>query len=62
VLRYLDLRGRKWREAGEDCIMRSFIKLYASPYVIRVKKDEMGETCIRHGRHEKYIQHVYRKT
>jgi hypothetical protein len=20
-----DLRGRKWREAGEDCIMRSFI-------------------------------------
>jgi hypothetical protein len=22
---YLDLRGRKWREAGEDCIMRSFI-------------------------------------
>jgi hypothetical protein len=22
---YLDLRGRKWQEAGEDCIMRSFI-------------------------------------
>jgi hypothetical protein len=22
---YLDLRGRKWWEAGEDCIMRSFI-------------------------------------
>jgi hypothetical protein len=21
----LDLRGRKWREAGEDCIMRGFI-------------------------------------
>jgi hypothetical protein len=21
----LDLRGRKWREAGEDCIMRSFV-------------------------------------
>jgi hypothetical protein len=21
----LDLRGRKWREAGEDCVMRSFI-------------------------------------
>jgi hypothetical protein len=26
VLReYLELRGRKWREGGEDCIMRSFI-------------------------------------
>jgi len=22
----LDLRGRKWQEAGEDCIMRSFTK------------------------------------
>jgi len=22
---YLDLRGRKWREAGEDCIMRGFV-------------------------------------
>jgi hypothetical protein len=22
---YLDLRGRKWQEDGEDCIMRSFI-------------------------------------
>jgi len=22
----LDLRGRKWQEAGEDCIMRSLIK------------------------------------
>jgi hypothetical protein len=24
VIRF-NLRGRKWREAGEDCIMRSFI-------------------------------------
>jgi hypothetical protein len=22
---YLDLRGNKWQEAGEDCIMRIFI-------------------------------------
>jgi hypothetical protein len=22
---YLDLTDRKWQEAGEDCIMRSFI-------------------------------------
>jgi hypothetical protein len=26
----LELRERKWREAGEDCIMRSFNNLYAS--------------------------------
>jgi hypothetical protein len=24
---HLDLRGRKWEEAGEDCIMRSFVTL-----------------------------------
>jgi hypothetical protein len=29
VLReYFDLRERKWWEAGEDCVMRSFIKYY----------------------------------
>jgi len=33
----LNLRGRKWKEAGEDCIMRSFITiLYASPDIIRM--------------------------
>jgi hypothetical protein len=30
----LDLRGRKWREAGEDCINN----LYASPDIITVIK------------------------
>jgi hypothetical protein len=36
----VDLRGRKWREAGEDYVMRSFITLtlYASPNFIRVIK------------------------
>jgi hypothetical protein len=32
----LDLRGREWREAGEDCIMRSFTKLN----IIRVIKSK----------------------
>jgi len=32
----LDLRGRKWWEAGENCIMRRFNNLYASPNIIRV--------------------------
>jgi hypothetical protein len=32
----LDLRGRKWQEAGEDCIMRSFITCTLHQNVIRV--------------------------
>jgi hypothetical protein len=44
----LDLRGRKWREAGEDCIMRSFVtcKLH------QIKEDEIGGACSMHGRDE----------
>jgi hypothetical protein len=34
----LDLTGRKWREAAEDCIMRSFINLYVPPNIIRIIK------------------------
>jgi hypothetical protein len=30
--------GMKWREAGEDCMMRSFINYKASSNVIRVVK------------------------
>jgi hypothetical protein len=39
----LDLRGRKWWGAGEDCIMRSVINLYPSPNItyIRVMKSRM---------------------
>jgi hypothetical protein len=33
----LDLRGRKWREAGEDCVMRSH-NLYPSPDIIGIIK------------------------
>jgi len=32
----LDLRERKWQEAREGCIMKSFINLYASTSIIRV--------------------------
>jgi hypothetical protein len=35
---YLDLRGRKWLKAGEDCIMRSFIYFCTSAYIIRAIK------------------------
>jgi hypothetical protein len=34
----MDLRGRKWQEAGEDCIMRSFITFFILPNIIRVIK------------------------
>jgi hypothetical protein len=34
---YLDLRGRKWWEAGEDCIMRSFIICVPHQILLKVK-------------------------
>jgi hypothetical protein len=44
------LRGRKWRKAGEDCIMRSFVNSYISPNVIRAIKS----------RRIKWVEHVAR--
>jgi hypothetical protein len=32
----LDLRGRKWQEAGEDCIMRSFVTCTLHKVLFRV--------------------------
>jgi hypothetical protein len=32
----VDLRGRKWQEAGEDCAMRSFITCMVDENVVRV--------------------------
>jgi hypothetical protein len=52
---YLDLRGRKWREARED-YLKDLHKLYASPSVIRVikiKQDGMGGAYSTNGRDEK---------
>jgi hypothetical protein len=36
----LDLRGRKWQKAGEDCIMRSFITCRLHQIIIRVVKED----------------------
>jgi len=33
----LDLRGRKWQEVGEDCVMRSCI-IYMSSNIVEVIK------------------------
>jgi hypothetical protein len=49
----LDVRGRKWREAGEDCIMRSFI---TSPNIFKgnqIMEDVIGGSCSTYGRDEK---------
>jgi hypothetical protein len=41
----LDLRGRKWREAGEDCIMKSFITSTLNQALLgHQNEDEMGRT------------------
>jgi hypothetical protein len=39
--KYNYLTGRKWQETGEDCIMRSFVNLYASPNIVRFIKSIM---------------------
>jgi hypothetical protein len=38
IVEEYDLRGRRWREAGEGCIMRSSITCNTSPNIIRVNK------------------------
>jgi len=49
----LELRGRKWQEAGEDCIMRSFMTctLHQGD---QIKDDEMDGACRMCGRYDKY--------
>jgi hypothetical protein len=58
---HLDPRGRKWQEAGEHCIMRSFITCTLHK-IFQIKEYEMGGTCSTYGRDEKCIQIVGRKT
>jgi hypothetical protein len=41
----LEVRGRKWREGGEDCIMTSFITGTLHKILLgeQIKEDWMGE-------------------
>jgi hypothetical protein len=57
---YLDLRGRKWKGAGEDCIMRSFINCTCLSY--QMKEDELGWECSEYGGDEKCLQNFDWKT
>jgi hypothetical protein len=57
----LDLRGRKWQEAGKDYIMRSFI-ICVSSNVIRVFKSKgmrWAETRSTQEGYEKYIHNFF---
>jgi hypothetical protein len=59
MLPHLDLRWRKWREAGKDCIMRSFIirKIHQILFmIIKSRKMRRAGHVARMG-HENYIQH-----
>jgi hypothetical protein len=46
----LDLKGRKLRETGEDCIRRSFITctLHQTLLGYQIKEDEIGGECSAH--------------
>jgi len=60
----LDLRGRKRREAGNDCIMRSFVIVRFTKYYYgdQIEEDETGRACSTYGRDDKCIKNVGRKT
>jgi hypothetical protein len=59
---YLDLRGKKWQDAGEGSIMRSFITRYTK-YCQgdQIKEVVMDVACSRHTINEIYIQNFSRK-
>jgi hypothetical protein len=58
-----DIKGMTWQEAGENCIVKSFIICTLHKILLgSIKKDEMSNMCSMHGRDEKYIQHFGQKT
>jgi len=52
-------KREKWREAGENCIMRTFTKCHKGD---QGKEDEMDGACSTHGRDEKCIRYFDWKT
>jgi hypothetical protein len=53
----LDLRGRKWQEAGEDKHNEELNNLYIIKYYLgdEIKEDEMNGSCSMHRGNEKCI-------
>jgi hypothetical protein len=58
---YLDVRGIKWQEAGENCIMRRSVILYSSPDIVMIKSRRVWWAGHMWG-HEKFIQNLRSKT
>jgi hypothetical protein len=55
----MDLRGRKWQEAGGDCIMRGVVTCTLHQRnIVWVIKWSMGGRYTTHRRDEKYSQNV----
>ena len=56
--KYFNLRARKKKEAGENCIIRSLFIVFLSKYNSgdQIKEDEMGGACGTYGGDEKCIQ------
>jgi hypothetical protein len=57
-MRILDIRWRKRRKAGEDCIMGSFTKYYQGD---QDRKGEMGGEYSKHWSGEQCVQNFGRK-
>jgi hypothetical protein len=58
-----DLRGRRWRETGEDCIVRSFITCTLHQILIRWSNERLdGWACSTHRRDEKCMKTWREKT
>jgi hypothetical protein len=49
---YVDWRERKWQEAGENYVTRSFIIIT----IVKVKENDMCGTCSTHAGHKEWIQ------
>jgi hypothetical protein len=63
-VRIFGLKGRKWQEDGENCLMRSSINcmLHQTLLGSQIEEDEMGGTCSTHGSVEKHVQKFGQKT
>jgi hypothetical protein len=52
--------GRKVQLAAQNCILKSYIcAVFAEHYEDDEIKDEMGETCSMHAKHERCTQYWY---
>jgi hypothetical protein len=60
----MDLSGRKWQEAGEDCIIRTFVTSIIHQMWLRLSTmgNEMGKTWSTSGKGEKCVENFICET